>query len=582
MRQLSPQAKALARSFDYVDIETDGFNPSVIWCASVCRDNEVKHYLDADSFNGYLRETDRIIVFHNGHKFDIPILQRLWGSDFSGKPVLDTLVLSMLANPSRDGGHSLRAWGERLGFPKGEHEDWSQLSPQMLDYCAQDTRVTAALHYALQKELAHTGQQAIDLEHRVAYIIGEQERNGWEFDLPHACMLLAEISEKVYDLETTLVQSCGLLTKPGKKVTPKYKKDGSLSVVGVRDIIESGASVSGEFSRIHTCSLNPNSRVQLGDWLIRKGWKPTALTPTGKPVIDEGSMAKCPIPEAKLIHQYFLLNKKKAMVAKWIEEVSDSGRIHGRVRTIGAVTGRMTHSDPNLAQVPSVRSEYGRECRECFTVPEGKVLVGTDASSLELVCLAHYMGDDNYSKEVESGNAHTINQEAAGLDTRDQAKTFIYAFLYGAGDEKIGTIVGGGAAEGARLKQRFLSRTPSLRKLRQRVDSAARRGWLMGLDGRQIHVRSAHAALNSLLQSAGAVIMKQALVLLYDEVKLRGLNAIPVGNIHDEYQWEVAENDAEEFAKPSVRAIEEAGVVLGLRCNVTGEAKIGRNWADTH
>jgi DNA polymerase I-like protein with 3'-5' exonuclease and polymerase domains len=196
--------------------------------------------------------------------------------------------------------------------------------------------------------------------------------------------------------------------------------------------------------------------------------------------------------------------------------------------------------------------------------------------------LAHYMNDEGYTHEILNGDIHTANQLAAGLPTRDQAKTFIYAFLYGAGDAKIGSIVGGSSADGRRLKAKFLSNTPALGKLRGRVSTASGRGYLLGLDGRRVAVRSEHAALNSLLQSAGAIVMKQALVLLDQYATLHNIDYKIIGNIHDEIQTEVATKDAERFGRLATACIEAAGIHYNLNCPLAGEYKVGANWAETH
>ncbi len=234
-----------------------------------------------------------------------------------------------------------------------------------------------------------------------------------------------------------------------------------------------------------------------------------------------------------------------AQVESWLEFVSDEHRVHGKVITNGAVTGRMTHHSPNMAQVPSSSSPWGVECRECWTVDEGKTLVGADASGLELRMLAHYMKDEQYAKEIVEGDIHTKNQVAAGLQTRAQAKTFIYALLYGAGPAKIGKIVGGSATHGQKLIDTFLRNTPSLQRLRKTVDKLSLQGTLPGLDGRKLHIRSAHAALNTLLQGAGAIVMKKALVLLDTELRRYKLDARFVVNVHDEFQLEVKEEHAQ-------------------------------------
>jgi DNA polymerase I-like protein with 3'-5' exonuclease and polymerase domains len=291
---------------------------------------------------------------------------------------------------------------------------------------------------------------------------------------------------------------------------------------------------------------------------------------------------------ATLIRDYLLLQKRIAQIKSWIDEVGNDGRVHGKVITNGAVTGRMTHSSPNMAQVPNAGSVYGPECRQCWTVEDGNMLVGCDASGLELRMLAHYMQDKEYTHAVVSGSSkdgtdiHTKNQKAAGLQTRDQAKTFIYAFLYGAGPAKIGSIVGGTAKDGQKLIDSFLDATPALKALRNKVSKYAGKGYVPGLDGRKIWVRSEHSALNSLLQGAGAIVMKQALVLFDEKIRRNRWPVKLVVNVHDELQWETSPEFVELTGKACVESIEEAGKVFNLRCPVTGEYKYGKTWRDTH
>jgi DNA polymerase I-like protein with 3'-5' exonuclease and polymerase domains len=236
-----------------------------------------------------------------------------------------------------------------------------------------------------------------------------------------------------------------------------------------------------------------------------------------------------------------------------------------------------------MAQVPNSSAIYGHECRELWTVEKGYKLVGIDASGLELRMLAHYMKDDEYTNEVVSGDIHTANQRAAGLETRNQAKTFIYAFLYGAGASKIGKIVGGSAKEGERLINNFLKNTPKLHALRQTVSSLfSKEGTLPGLDGRRLQVRSEHSALNTLLQGAGAIVMKQALVILDDKLSKLGVDYKFVANVHDEWQIEVEEGYEDIVGKLGMQSIEQAGKKLNMNCPLTGEYRSGLTWKDTH
>ena len=271
----------------------------------------------------------------------------------------------------------------------------------------------------------------------------------------------------------------------------------------------------------------------------------------------------------------------------WINLVEDDGRIHGSVNTNGAVTGRMTHNYPNVAQTPSVGKPYGAECRTLFTVPQGKKLVGVDVSGLELRMLGHFLAKidgGEYAREVVEGDIHSKNQEAAGLPTRSAAKTFIYSFLYGAGNAKIGQNIGKGPQAGAKIKAKFLDATPALARLINGVQKAAERGYLVGLDGRKIHVRAKFAALNTLLQGAGALVCKQWAVEMDKSLEAAGLKdrCQVVANIHDEHQYECDEEIAEQVAEMSIEAIKAAGRHFNLRVPLDGDANIGDNWCQTH
>jgi len=235
-----------------------------------------------------------------------------------------------------------------------------------------------------------------------------------------------------------------------------------------------------------------------------------------------------------------------------------------------------------MAQVPAVYSPYGKECRGLWVVPSGYKLVGVDASGLELRILSHYMNDKEYIDAIINGDIHSTNQNLAGLGTRDQAKTFIYAFIYGAGDEKLGTICGGSRNYGKEIKNRFLRGTPALANFRQRVGKATGKGWLRAIDGRRLIIRNRHSAVNTLIQGGGAIVMKKALVLLDDYVRQNKLEARPVANVHDEFQYEVREEQADDFGRLAVNSIVNAGVELGIRCPLNGEYKSGNNWQETH
>jgi len=543
---------------------------------------EVRKWKAASPLLEYLKGVS-LIIGHNVIGFDVPVLNRLWQTKISLNQLSDTLIVSRLLDPSRENGHTLEAWGNTLGFHKidyaavwrwmmnrkeeydGECFD-SPIDSLLEHYCVRDVEVTCKLYHRLNSDVAEKqfSQESIDLEHRVADIIAEQERNGFKLDQPYTQVLLADIKSKVAGIYERMQQRWPPVT------------------------LERYSDKTGKRLKDSVVTFNPGSRQQIGERLKELGWKPKEFTETGIPKIDETVLAGVKIPEAQVIAEYLMLNKRVSQIESWLEAVGKDGRVHGRVITNGAVTGRMTHSSPNMAQIPNAGSIYGPECRECWSVENGNVLVGCDASGLELRMLAHYMKDEGYVRTVCEGSSkdgtdvHTVNQRAAGLASRDNAKTFIYAFLYGAGDAKIGSIVGGSARDGTKLKAKFLQQTPALSRLLDRVGKQAAKGWVPGLDGRRIWVRSEHAALNSLLQGAGAVVMKKALVIFDDKRKANNWPVKYVANVHDEAQLECPKGIAEEVGKAFRQSIIEAGEFYKLRCPLDGEYKIGANWRMTH
>ena len=564
------------------DIETDGIDATKVWCVAVqdVHTEDTNIFYNADEFNAWL--DGQTLVFHNGIAFDVPVLEKLWGSDFSNIAVEDTMLLSQLDNPRRDGGHSLANWGEYLGYPKGDHEDWSKLSDEMVEYCIQDVKITTKVYkLMMQKGLS---KDAIELEYATKKHCTLQEKNGWLFNEHGAVHILQQINEDLRKAEEEVHKNFPPLPVWRSKVPVenRFKKDLTRSIAYQKEVdLECHTNDDGDYGYWAYPELNLGSRQQVGRHLMHYGWKPEVFTETERPKVDESTLKDVDIPEAKIIARYLMLQKRKGQVDSWLDALDDrTGRIHCRVHTMGTVTHRMSSSKPNLQQVTASGKEYGPEMRALFTVPEDKVLVGADLSGLELRCLAHYMKSDNYTKELLTGDIHAVNQKLAGLKTRDKAKTFIYAFLYGAGDAKIGSIVGQDSSVGKIIKERFLENTPSLATLKQQVGKASDKGYLKALDGRHVRVRSEHASLNFLLQSAGAIIAKRAWVIFHELAT--HLDYKQLGVIHDEIQIECSPDDAEEIGKLTVKAMELTTDYYKLRCPMTGEYKIGRSWNETH
>jgi DNA polymerase I-like protein with 3'-5' exonuclease and polymerase domains len=442
-------------------------------------------------------------------------------------------------------------------------------------YCVRDVEVTAKLYLKLCNDTFEKqfSQDSIDLEHKVAAIIAEQERNGFKLDVPYAISLLTDIKTKMAGIYDQMQERW-----------PPYE-------------VPRVSAKTGKQLKPETVTFNPGSRKQIGEKLIELGWKPKKFTETGLPMIDEGVLSEITkIPEAAMIAEYLMLQKRVAQITSWLEAVKGDGRVHGKVITNGAVTGRATHSSPNMGQVPNTSSIYGAECRECWTVEEGNVQVGVDLSGIELRCLSHYMQDEEWQRELLEGDVHWKNTQAFGLvplgtakedtkehkDARNLSKTLTYSVLYGAGPAKVGQTVGGSAKAGEKLINNFLNNTPSLKKLKAKVDKLAAKGYVPALDGRKVWVRSEHAALNSLLQSAGAIIAKQWIVCFTEELKAKKIPYKLLAWVHDEVQLETKPEYGEEVGKIVVESARKAGEMLNFRCPVDAEYRVGKNWHDCH
>lgn len=574
------------------DIEANGFlfEADTIWCIVAIDENDKVYSFRPEQIEEgikFLQSADKLIG-HNIIGYDIPLIKKLYDINlYDTDKVLDTLAISRLSNPVREGGHSIEKWGYRLGgVQKQVHEDWTQFSEEMLTRCIKDVKINKTLFNFLKKECVGFSKDSILLEHETTNVLQTQHENGFLFDEKEAMLLLSKLNKRKSEVETEVHETFKPKWVDVKEVKPKLKKDGTLSKSGLTEIEYSERVKTNDvsaFMRKELKEFNLGSRQQIGAYLKDFGWKPKNFTPTGQPIVDESTLNKVKhIKEASLIAEFLLLQKRAAQVSSWIDALQDDGRVHGSVICTGAITGRMAHRSPNMAQVPAIYSSYGKECRACWTVPDGYKLVGVDASGLELRMLAHYMADEDYINEIINGDIHTANQTFAGLKSRDEAKTFIYALIYGAGDEKIGSIINGSRADGKLLRERFLSSLPTLAALKTRVDIASEKKFLKGLDGRKIFLRHKHAALNTLLQGAGAILMKKGLVILDKRLRQSNLDFKFVGNIHDEWQIEVRACQANRVGQLAVESIIDAGKYYNLRCPMDGEYKIGENWSETH
>jgi DNA polymerase-1 len=555
-----------------LDIETDSLNPSLIYCVVLKEiiqtpgSNQVnfgKHevftyqgLLGHPSLNDFRirfkNDTTTMFVGHNLIDYDVPVINRLLKMNIRLDQMGDTMIMSQLESNKREGGHSLRNWGNILNYPKDDFSDFSSgLTEEMLLYCKNDVDLTGKVWMALQNK--DIPQNVLVTEYRVRDIISRQKRSGFCLNIPLVMEFSATVSDKIH------------------KIEEEFQKIFEPTIIHLK-------------TKTKVIPFNPGSRQQIADRLIKQyGWEPEKFTETGKPMVNETILSEINSPESLKLVDYLILQKRRAQVNSWIEAADSDNLVHGSVYPLGTITGRMTHSKPNMAQVPSTRAPYGLLCREVWVPREPEyILLGCDAKSLELRCLAHYMGDTDFSQEVIHGDIHTFNQNKAGLETRDQAKTFIYALIYGAGSKKIGSIVGGTGADGQQLIDNFMSSLPKFGLLKEKVDRAAARKYIKGIDGRKIPVNFPHTALNYLLQSAGAVICKHWLIQMDDLVVQDNIRAFPVVNVHDEMQWEVLDKQAEQLKEVACKAIKSVKDILKFRCELDCDVKTGKNWAETH
>jgi len=570
------------------DIETNGFLDKLDTMHSlVIATGDGKFFSCSDAAPksmGYLPlaygldilEKADLIVGHNIHRFDVPALEKLYPF-FKYKKAWDTLTMARLMFPDI-GSHALATWGERLRVKKGDfgkQTDWQYWSQPMQNYCEQDVRVTTELwHHLLKQDYPI---ESIELEHEFADIMNWQMEMGIPFNEQAACKLAEELQATKADLEARL-----------KETIPPHREIFMPKVNNSRYGYVKGQPVT------KVTPFNFGSRTQVYKYLMKKHrWEPLEFTEKGSPKVSGDILRGLPYPETSILADYFDCKKLLGQLLEgdvaWLKGIKN-GRIYGYINHNGAVTGRCTHSSPNLGQVPRVSSFKGRECRSLFTAEEGYQLVGCDASGLELRNLAHYMADYDggaYASKILESDIHTENQKDAGLPNRDNAKTFIYALLYGSGDRNLGVITDPlelaevQTIKGKQLRRNIMTNLPALKTLIENVKSTARgRGYLIGLDGRKLNVRSDHMALNTLLQAAGAVLMKKATVLQWQRWgRDRGY---PVLHVHDETQNMIPEEYADEFARVSEQAIRDAGSYFNFRIPLDAEAKIGKTWAETH
>lgn len=622
------------------DCETDALkNPSIIWCI-VAKDidsGEVYTFDGPEEVRKFYPAFHQRVTRYIGHNFisyDAGCLRRLLNLDVDSSSITDTLVLSRLLKYDLEGGHSLEAWGGRLGQKKvGLDVDFSSYSKEMLARCKQDVEINHLLYLYLEKKilLRDEFKLAVDVEHKMQVLTQEMHEHGFKFNVDKAIKLRDELSAKVADLDSKIIKSFPPRPKKDTKVyNPRATKHGTISRTSVPrawlDLTD--VAVDCPFQLLEWEEFNPNSTSQVVERL-QGYWSPTDKTEghiTATKQKNQQALAQYKLTGYKLnekniatLHkdapsgasflvERLLVNGRLRTLNEWLSHVSPSdGCIHGRISAIGTWTHRMSHSAPNTGNIAAPKSikyraphlaeqaiRLGSEMRSLWTVrnlqAEETWLVGTDAVGIQLRIFAHYINDPNFTEALINGNskdgtdAHSRNANILGCD-RDTAKTFIYAFLLGAGDAKLGEILGSNSRVGKNAKQRFIEAYPGLKRLRDEIiPRDASRGFFVGLDGRLVVCDSEHLMLAGYLQNGEAVVVKHALAKWMDDAKAEGVRFKVVAVVHDEYVTEVIGSKAQAIRLGEIQrdALIKTGEALSLSCPMDGNPQVGKTWYEVH
>jgi len=585
-----------------LDIETDDLNATKVWCIvaenAVTDESYVFGPWDGDSFRYWASDSSRIYVGHNLLSFDVPTCNRLLGTSIPRDRIVDTLVLSYLYNPKLVGGHSLESWGQRLKEPKADFNDFSQFTGEMLNYCKQDVKLTKKLFHKLTERMKvfKFSEKSCEIEHNIRDVVNKQQRNGFYFNVPNAQKLRDDLLAKAEQLRESIHQLFPPELVEQAVYDYKVKKDGTPYESFFRHLkTYDRVIMHGDTYSVHNWQdFNINSPPQRIERLMSLGWNPEKFTKAGNPQVDEESLLAFyelkKMPEIKAIADYLVLTGRASMIGTWLNNVGPDSRIHGTVMTCGASTRRMTHSAPNSANIPKAKEKvpYGKECRQLWTVDDhvNRRLVGYDAKGLEMRMFAHYLNNPEAAELYINGDPHQVNADLLGIE-RDPVKNVFYAFLYGAMDPKLGWTADTSLVKkadqrrrGAEVRELLIAKTPGLQTLVEQVKAEGE--YIRCIDGGLVRCEAEHARINYKLQSAGAIVMKQASIYLDERISHNGYDALKVGDIHDEGQLDCHVSCADEVGKLATQCLIDAGEELNFRVPIEGDYKVGLTWADTH
>ena len=603
------------------DIECNGLQPDKIWCIVAYNLDSHLYYKFSDNNPALpsiadgclLLERADLLVGHNIIGFDNRILDELQGTNLNDKRCHDTFVMSQVLRYKRKHRHGLAGWGEALGNSKWDFSEWDRYSPEMLKYCIQDVKVNVDIYYALLEEYNKIYaknpmiKKGLEIEHDTAKFNATVRARGWNFDVERARESQGRMLERMNEIEAYIEPQLGEKTVWIDKESkfPKYKKNGEYTSatakalsdyhgypIGVADTDNHLPGVAYKRSRNEPIRIGSTDLVK--DWLLTKGWKPDEYQRkkigfewvTMGPKLTSTSLSKMG-KIGEMIDEYYTLRNRHSVIDGWLDKQVD-GRLHGNMWTIGTPTFRARHEV--IVNLPAVTAQWGLELREVFKADPGSVLVGADSSGNQLRGLCHYVNNRTFTDEVINGDQHQRNAESLNCD-RPTAKSYLYAYLFGAGDGKLGKVLTGNnnPSAGKSSRERFARGIKGLGELREKLAKVWKgthytqgEGWFPAIDGRPVFCPAEHQTLNYLLQSMEGISCKAAVSYAMQRIKEEGLRAEPRLFYHDEIAYNAHPEDADRVGEILQEAFKEAPKWFGINCMDGGDYVIGESYADVH
>jgi len=595
------------------DIETDGIEATKVWCI-VAQDVDTKKVYkwrpdDLQSGLAFLQQADALIG-HNIIGYDIAVLNQLYDIDlYQNKKIYDTWIMSQVLNYKRGHKHGLAGWGEHLNYSKLEFNEWDKFSEEMLTYCVRDVELNTKVYEILMKEFKDQSAKkpliaaGLRAEHDAALFEAKVRMKGWLFDVEAANKLHKEMCIEMEAIESRVHPKLPEMTIYVDKQPKlaKYTKKGDFTAVTRRLLTEylgyepevDDWDPQQEFQRSYTTQVTLGNMEEVKEYLFSIGWKPDDWNYKKQGFEFIKTSPKLTTTSLELlgdvgrdIDRYYTTRSRRSILEGWLKACKGN-RLHGRMWVIGTPTFRARHEV--ITNLPSVDAAWGKEMRSLFICEEGYKVVGADSAGNQMRALCHYIGDEDFTKEVISGDIHSYNANILG-SSRGDAKRWLYAYLFGGGAKKLGTILTGkpDATAGDTSKRKYQSAIPGLGKIKSKLDeifnqtkSGYGKAFIPGLDGRRVYVESGHQALNYLLQSAEAITCKAAVGYAMETIAYENLDAYPVIFYHDEMAWVVKEEHAERVKEICVEAFREAPKQFNVQC-MDGDGVIGNCYADVH